>query len=166
MSALIEVHAARIGGEPNSYILDVTVDAGTGPIRLPYYVHRIEDWQAVDAAVRAWVLANPGNIDLTPPDPAGPLDVPLPRREFRLAMLDFGLTDQLVEDALATVSDPVERQRMTIFWQDTQSFERYHPVLIALASAAGLTVEQIDDMWAHGVAILHGEGVGDGDGNL
>lgn len=157
MSTIIEVHSANVGTEPNTVVLDVTVDVGTGEIRIPNYVHHVENWQVVEADIRAWVTDNPSLIDQTPvsSDP-DPLNLPLPRREFRLAMLHFGLTDSIVEGVIAQEPDSSERQRLTIFWQDTEMFDRNNDLLVGLSAAAGLTSTQVDEMWTYGIGILHG----------
>lgn len=157
MTTIVEVHSANVGTQPNTIVLDVTIDAGTGPIRIPSYMLSVENWQAVEADVRAWVIANPSLID---PEPASsevdPLTLPLPRREFRLAMLHYGLTDAIVDGVIAQEQDATQRQRLTIFWQDTQMFERDNELLVGLSTAAGLTSTQVDEMWTYGVGILNG----------
>jgi hypothetical protein len=65
-------------------------------------------------------------------------------RQARLALLAAGLL-VTVNDFIATQPDEIK-----IYWEYSQELYRYHPVLIALGAALGLSVEQIDDLFVSG----------------
>lgn len=91
------------------------------------------------------------------PEPIDPLTIELPRREFRRALLHNGMDTAAVLSVINAISDPEEREEMMIWWEDTQLFQRQHPVLVQMVAAAGLTPEQGDAIWTYGVGLLQGE---------
>ena len=91
------------------------------------------------------------------PEPVDPLTVELPRREFRLALLHNGMDTAAVLLVINAIPDPEEREEMTIWWEDTQLFQRQHPILVQMVAAAGITPEQGDVIWTYGVGLLQGE---------
>lgn len=64
-------------------------------------------------------------------------------RQFRLALLQEGLLD----DVEAITAQNREHQ---IYFEYSLDFQRNHPLLIAMASAMGLTEAQIDDLFVLG----------------
>jgi hypothetical protein len=77
-----------------------------------------------------------------------PLMPPLTRRQLRLALLRLGMTGAQVEAQIATMpGTPAEREAALIEWQDSATYRRDHPLVIALGAALGMTDAQIDDAW-------------------
>lgn len=68
------------------------------------------------------------------------------RRQARQALLLAGILDD-VQPALDAIPDATQRGLMQIEWDDSQEFHRNRPALLALASALGLTSEQIDELF-------------------
>lgn len=71
----------------------------------------------------------------------------LTRRQIRLALLGLGVTSEAVEQVIAQLPEGVERESAMIYWQDTNSFHRNHPLLVQVASALSLFAEQLDPAW-------------------
>lgn len=70
------------------------------------------------------------------------------RRQLRLALLGLGMTGAQVEAQIATMpGTPVEREAALIEWQDAATYQRDHPLVVALGAALGLTEAQIDNAW-------------------
>jgi hypothetical protein len=73
------------------------------------------------------------------------------RRQARLAMFltPMGNTNLLdfVPTLIASIEDPTERRMSEIEWQDSQVFERDRPIVNTLGAQAGLTKEQIDQLF-------------------
>ena len=70
------------------------------------------------------------------------------RRQLRLALLRLGMTSAHVEAKIATMpGTPVEREAALIEWQDATTYQRDHPLVVALGAALGLTEAQIDNAW-------------------
>ena len=99
-------------------------------------------------------------IDLTPEEIAAlppPAPVPMPvitRRQLRLALLGLGLTGAQVEAKIAAMpGTPAEREAALIEWEYATTYQRNHPLVIALGAALGLTEAQIDSAWREAAAI-------------
>ncbi|MDY0206211.1 MAG: hypothetical protein RBR82_06250 [Pseudomonas sp.] len=69
------------------------------------------------------------------------------RRQAKQQLLLVGLLD-VVDVGIAAIEDETERRMAQIYWEDSQEFERNHPLLISLGmSILGLTEEQLDDLF-------------------
>lgn len=83
-----------------------------------------------------------------------PLDLPAPRdvpaevtrRQAKQALLLAGLLGS-VQGAIDAIPDATPRSMAQIEWDDSQAFERNRPLLIMLATALGLSSEQLDDLF-------------------
>ncbi len=87
------------------------------------------------------------------PPPAPPV-VPqvVTRRQARQALL---LADklQLVQPAIDAIADPLQRGLLQIEWDDSQTFERQRPTLIALATALGMDDAELDALFTQAAAL-------------
>ena len=68
------------------------------------------------------------------------------RRQAKQALLLKGLLGN-VRPAIDAISDATQRAMIQIEWDDSQVFERDRPALIAIGSALGLTIAQLDDLF-------------------
>ena len=66
-------------------------------------------------------------------------------RQARLALLQQGLLAN-VETAIASMSEP-DRSQVSIEWEYASTVERTSPWISAMASALGLTEEQMDNLF-------------------
>ncbi|MFN4124431.1 hypothetical protein [Pannonibacter indicus] len=83
------------------------------------------------------------------PEPETPAPLPpLTVRQFRLGLLDAGMTPAHVDDVIAQIEDEASRIRAQIEWEYASQFQRTHPLVATLSAALGLTPEQVDSMWA------------------
>lgn len=77
----------------------------------------------------------------TGPPPA-PFFVPsLTPRQIRLGLLGAGITESMVDTALAGDAAGI------IEWKFATVYLRDHPLIAALAGSFGLTTEQVDALW-------------------
>ena len=83
-------------------------------------------------------------IEPTPPSP-------ITRRQLRLTLVRNGISIAGVDAAIAAMPDGLAKEEAQIEWADASTFNRDHPTLLLIASALGLTDEQIDAMWAEAV---------------
>ena len=83
-------------------------------------------------------------IEPTPPSP-------ITRRQLRLTLVRNGISIAGVDAAIAAMPDGLAKEEAQIEWADASTFNRDHPTLLLIASALGLTEEQIDAMWAEAV---------------
>lgn len=83
----------------------------------------------------------------TAPPPAPPV-VPqaVTRRQARQALLMAGRLPD-VQPAIDAIADPMQRGMVQIEWDDSQVFERTRPTLLALATAIGMTDEDLDALF-------------------
>jgi len=68
------------------------------------------------------------------------------RRQAKQALLMSGLLAN-VQPAIDDITDDTERGMVQIFWDDSTTFERNNPQLIALGEALELSDQQIDDLF-------------------
>lgn len=68
------------------------------------------------------------------------------RRQARQALLLAGRL-QDVQPAIDAIADPVQRSMVQIEWDDSQEFQRTRPTLIALATAIGMTAQDLDNLF-------------------
>ena len=147
--------------EPSpSMAMQLTIDATIeGERDELIFIYRPDDDFGLSPDVNAWFTSHPEFVP-TPyvePEPADPLTIDLPRREFRRALLHNGMDTATVLSVINAIADPTDREEMTIWWEDTVLFQRAHPILVDMVAAAGLTPEQGDAIWAYGVDLLNGE---------
>lgn len=99
-------------------------------------------------------------IELTPeeiaalPPPAPPPLPAITRRQLRLALLRLGVTGDQVEAHIAAMpGTPIEREAAMIEWRDSGTYERNHPLVVAIGAALGMNETQIDAAWKEAVTL-------------
>lgn len=68
-------------------------------------------------------------------------------RQFRLGLINAGITLQEVDDQIALIADPAEKAVAEIEWTYASTFERLHPLVVTVSLALNLTPEQVDSLW-------------------
>lgn len=68
------------------------------------------------------------------------------KRQARQELIEAGLVGA-VEAAIDAIQDPTQKALMLSWWNDSQTFDRDNPELIAMAATIGLTEEQLDTMF-------------------
>lgn len=94
----------------------------------------IAEWEAAGNTIPPWV---------PPPVPL----VPLNPRQIRLALLNIGITEAMVDEALL---DNPEGQ---IEWKYAPTYLRDHHLIGALSAHFELPEEQVDDLWKWATAL-------------
>ncbi|MDK2769926.1 MAG: hypothetical protein KYX69_19685 [Sphingomonas sp.] len=111
----------------------------------------------------AWVI-EPADID-QPAEPApdpGAIPAAVTDRQFAQALAEtgritwpeaqaWGARGEIPADLLEAVEDlpeEIDRQRAIMFLGSAQTFERTHPMTIALAAGMGWSDEELDGLWA------------------
>ena len=86
--------------------------------------------------------------------PAPPLVPAITARQLRLALLGLGLTGAQVEAQIAAMpGTPAQREAAMIEWEYATTYQRDHPLVVALGAALGLTEAQIDAAWMEAATI-------------
>lgn len=100
------------------------------------------EWQhPVDCQAGLWLnyLASNGQIDNYEAPPV--TFQSLTPRQIRLGLLGAGITEAMVDSALANDASGL------IEWKYATTYNRDHPLVSALSSSFSLTSEQIDTLW-------------------
>ncbi|MEQ1321781.1 hypothetical protein [Acinetobacter guillouiae] len=72
--------------------------------------------------------------------------IPLTRRQFMLALVENEL-DEVIETAIANISDPKQRKIISIEYKDAQTFERLGESVLMMAALIGLEEQKLNSMW-------------------
>ena len=77
---------------------------------------------------------------------------PLTRRQFRLALLDVGLLDDL-EAAISNIEDTAEKRRIDIEYTESDKFARTSESVKTMFALINQTEEQINELWEKALAL-------------
>lgn len=77
---------------------------------------------------------------------------PLTRRQFRLALLDVGLLDDL-EAAISNIEDTAEKRRIDIEYTESDKFARTSESVKTMFTLINQTEEQINELWEKALAL-------------
>ena len=77
---------------------------------------------------------------------------PLTRRQFKLALLENNLLEQ-VETLINSVEDATQRTRLQIEYSEATEFQRTSNSVKYMCNLLGLTEEQINQMWEQGLTL-------------
>ena len=88
---------------------------------------------------------------LNPPVPPRAL-TPLTSRQFKLALLDAGLLDD-VEDAIEAIEDNDLKRRIKIEHEYATQFERGSDSIAVMAKLIGLDSDAVDALWRQALTL-------------
>lgn len=118
--------------------------------------HRGEVWFSGDEAVTVDFVGDPGERGYNATAPAvdpGPAALgPLTARQLRLGLLQIGIKPADVAAAISALPED-QRDVAEIEWDYASEYRRDHPLIAALGSSFGLSVDQIDDAWRDAMAL-------------
>ena len=77
---------------------------------------------------------------------------PLTRRQFKLALLENGLLDQ-IENSISAIEDDQTRARIQIEYTEATEFHRTSDSVAYMCQLLGLTGEQVDQMWEQALTL-------------
>ena len=77
---------------------------------------------------------------------------PLTRRQFRLALLDAGLLDDL-EATISNIEDITEKRRIDIEYTESTKFARTSEIVKTMFALINQTEEQINELWEKALAL-------------
>jgi hypothetical protein len=111
------------------------------------------------AQENGWIPAQGGAIgdlwdgqSFTKPEPVVVIPQEVTRRQALQALLLAGKL-ALVQPAIDAIPDATQRGMMQIEWDDSQTFQRTRPSLIAIGSAIGLDSAAIDALFVTAAAL-------------
>lgn len=106
----------------------------------------------IEQAVKSYNvnLAAPAPAPAPPAGEVGGVPQEVTRRQAIQALINRNLY-QLVQPAIDAIADPTERATMQNEWDNSLSFQRQRPSLIALATAIGIT--DLDEMFVYAATL-------------
>jgi hypothetical protein len=75
-----------------------------------------------------------------------PAIAPVSPRQIRLALLSIGVTEEMIDGAIAQMPSP-DKEAAMIAWKYSGYYERSIPIIESMGVALGLTSEQLDALW-------------------
>lgn len=105
----------------------------------PYHIWKDNDWidERSDEEKRAQYLASLK---------------PLTRRQFKLALLENGLLDQ-IENSISAIEDDQTRARIQIEYTEATEFHRMSDSVMYMCQLLNLTGDQVDQMWKQALSL-------------
>jgi hypothetical protein len=124
-------------------------------VRLPDGSTRTDpgQWASDPAALAAAgyvVTERTPEDDIVPPEPP---PATVSARQIRLWLLSRGVSMAAVDAAINALPDAAEREAVQVEWEYAPYVERTHRLLIPLASALGLTEQQVDQAFVEAAVI-------------
>ena len=77
---------------------------------------------------------------------------PLTRRQFKLALLESNLLEQ-VETMINSIEDTTQRTRLQIEYSEATEFQRTSDSIKYMCNLLGLTEEQVNQIWEQGLTL-------------
>jgi len=142
------------GAEPNMYIVTCEITDLNNETYECDYVSRENDSFGLNPTVRDWIAANP-LFPIEPyvePAPPTPEEIrqqmpPLTARQFRLGLVDAGISPSTITATIAAMPAGADRDKAQIEWEYATTFNRMHSLIATVGAALGFTEAQIDAMW-------------------
>ncbi|MGT2444463.1 hypothetical protein ACU4I5_18565 [Ensifer adhaerens] len=78
---------------------------------------------------------------------------PLTARQFRLGLVNAGISPSQVTATIAAMPAGPDRDKAQIEWEYATTFNRMHPLIATVGAALGLLDAQIDNMWTAAVSL-------------
>lgn len=69
------------------------------------------------------------------------------KRQLKQALVLAGIPLVNIDYTISQITDDLERELMTIFWNDSTEFERYHPKLIEFAQQLQISEQQANELF-------------------
>lgn len=77
---------------------------------------------------------------------------PLTNRQFKLALLDSDLIDD-VESAIGNIEDPTLKRRIQIEYEYATTFNRDSDSIAVMIALLKLPTENVDEVWIHALTL-------------
>lgn len=96
-----------------------------------------------------------GPEEYVPPTPeeARQLLPSLTRRQFKLGMRSLGITSEMITSAINNIQDINSREIAMIEWEEAQSYQRLHPLVLSLSVGFNITEDQLDTAWNYALSL-------------
>lgn len=130
------------------------------PGTYPWMVYEIDDSREIEFVDLGYEVlsqvdfeALKASIDLTDylNSIKPPLE-PISPRQLRLKLLDLGVTDAAIKDAINSLPSP-DNEIALISYEYSVEFDRYSELVAGVAALLGLTDEQMDTIWREGILL-------------
>lgn len=113
----------------------------------PEYNSETQIIEELEPALQNGVWQQVWNVrDLTPEEKKARVPESISRRQAKQLLIQLGQIE-LIQNIINATEDPIEKQLLQSWWDDSQTFERHHPTVIGMNSLLGWTEEDLDIMF-------------------
>lgn len=151
---VVQVHKITDTDREGHYELDISVSINGVIDRLDKFFSAPDDPYGANPVIRAWMNQNPDFPvhNYVPPtvDPREEMPL-LTARQFRLGLVNAGLTPSQVSAAIEAMPEGVVKEKAKIEWEYATTFKRTHPLIGTISAAMGLAEDHVDSMWMSSV---------------
>lgn len=102
----------------------------------------LETEEMTQAEYDAWLAEQPPT-----PEPPPPVPEEVTQRQFRLALIDFGIDPDALTADFGKISDKKTRQKALAELEFAGHIRRDHPLVAQFAAARGMTSAQVDALF-------------------
>ncbi|MCA1440310.1 hypothetical protein I6F07_08815 [Ensifer sp. IC4062] len=150
--SLNAVHSVHATTEHGVYIFDCNVTDAFGETYDAIHCYRPDDTYGLNPLAGQWLADNP-QFPVQPYTPPTPAEIrasmsPLSARQFRLGLLDAGISPAEVDTALNALPAGIAKDSALIDWEYATTFNRMNPLISTVGTALGLTDDEIDVIWS------------------
>lgn len=141
-------------------LIDLSWSGNSGVKFYPYIEYRPESMSENSVLIGPEYIIDHENHCVigtfkTSPEPVITPVVPqtITARQIRMWLVLHGYSLKQVEEAIQAIEDLKQRELVSIEWEFAPYVERNHPMVISIASALGMTEEDIDQAFIEGSII-------------
>lgn len=121
------------------------------------HVYRASDPHGLSPVIKQWLTDNPNTVihpfvapEFTPAELRETMPS-LTARQFRLGLVNAGLTPAQVTAAIEAMPAGAAKEKARIEWEYATTFNRNHPLIGTISAAMGLAEDHVDSMWMSSV---------------
>lgn len=150
---LHNVFSVRETMSAGTYRLHIDITDSFGERYEAEYISTPDDPYGLNPTIRKWLADNQGSYEVLPYQAPTLEQIrgqmpPLTARQLRLTLVRNGFSLSTIDAAIDALPAGQEKDEARIEWEYATTFDRLSATLITIASALGMSAEQIDTLWA------------------
>ncbi len=148
---LNEVYSIKQTANAGVFLVSCNVTDASGVTFDAVHGYRESDLYGLSPMISEWISRHPdfpiaSYVPPTDEDRRRSMQS-LTARQFRLGLLNAGISPSTVTATIAAMPAGVDRDKAQIEWEFATTFNRMHPLIATVGAALALTDTQIDGMW-------------------